>query len=254
MTKIIAVANQKGGVGKTTSTINISACLAKMGHKVLAIDLDPQASLTIYTGHDPRTLDDEEKTIYYGLISETPLSELIISGSFDLIASSIRLATGEAELILSPYGKATILREKVEEIRDQYDFILIDCPPTLTLITVNALSCADYVLIPVKTDYLSLMGIPLLLESIEQTTRKANRNLKVLGVLPTMYNPRYGHDIEALTELKNSLEPDVKVFEPIHRSTNFDKAPSEGRATIDLLPNAPSVQNYYKLAEFMTTL
>ena len=248
----LAIANQKGGVGKTTSAVNLGYLLANAGKRVLAMDCDPQASLTVYYGQDQRALEERQATLYYALLKDRPIEELVIPGrepgTPDLIPSSIRLATAEAELV-SLWDSAGVLREKLAPIVDRYDFILIDCPPTLTLLTVNALAAAQSVLIPVKTDYLSIMGIQLFLETVGKIQQKANRDLSVLGVLPTMFNPRASHDNEALAELHKTLEPEIRVFEPINRSTNFDKAAVESRPTVEILPETPGAQGYRSLAE-----
>ena len=130
---------------------------------------------------------------------------------------------------------------------DEYDFILIDCPPTLSLLTTNALIASDAILIPVKTDYLSIMGVPLLLETVQRLQVRGNPDLKVLGILPTMFNARNSHDNEALEELQGSLGDDITVFEAINRSTGFDKAAAEGAPTLEILPDTPGVVNYQRL-------
>ena len=151
------------------------------------------------------------------------------------------------------WDSISFIKQKLASIRDRYDFILLDCPPTLTLLTVNALVVADAVLIPVKTDYLSIMGIPLLIETIENVRRRQNPHLEILGVLPTMYNPRNSHDNEALNEIRSSLMPTIHVFAPINRSNWFDKAAAEGRSTLELRPDTPGVQNYHQLVEYLIT-
>jgi chromosome partitioning protein len=248
MTTIIAIANQKGGVAKTTSTINLAYALSERGKNVLMVDCDPQGSLTIYAGQDPRALETERKTLYYGLLKERSLQEIIIPGKPSLLPSSIQLASAEPELA-SDFSSGSVLKEKLAPIRSMFDYILFDCPPTLTLLTVNALVAANVVLIPVKTDYLSIMGIPLLLKTVERIQTRANPNLKILGVLPTIYTERNSHDSECLSEIRSSLEPRIRVFEPIKRSTAFDKSAAEARPTLEMLPNTPSVQNYYQLAD-----
>lgn len=250
MTKIIAIANQKGGVGKTTSTIELASGLIKKGQRVLVIDMDPQASLTLAYGHDHRVLEQEKRTLYFALMGEKDLSEIIIEGEPSLIPSSIHLATAEPELV-AEWDSTSVLKDKLKSLREEsrFDYILLDCPPTLTLLTINALSTADQVLIPVSTNYLSIMGIQLLLETVEKIQTKANPTLKIFGILPTMYDKRNSHDKEALELLTTSLGPKIRVFEAINRSTGFAKSVTEGKATLDFLPRTPGAQNYQLLAD-----
>ena len=248
---VIAIANQKGGVGKTTTTVNLAHALISRGKTVLVIDADPQASLTTYLGHDPDRLEDEERTVYFAMIDGRPLPSLVIDGSPALVPSSIRLASAEPELIGDVFTSAqNVLRSRIREIRGRYDFVLIDCTPSLGLLTINALVAADQVLIPSETEYLASKGIRLLLNTIERIQTSLNPELEVLGVLPTKYNQRYTHDQAVLSGVQSGMaDRGIRVFDPIARSTAFSKASIDGTATVLTSPDAPGVEAYYKLAD-----
>lgn len=250
MSQVIAIVIQKGGVGKTTSTINLAFALVQRGKRVLSVDMDPQGSLTIYSDQDPSQLEKAHKTLFYGLMKGKPLDEIIIPGSPALLPASISLASAEHQLV-SEWDSVSVLRSKLKKIRGDYDYILIDCPPTLTLLTINALAAADSIVIPVKTDHLSIMGIPLFLETADRVRERANPDLKIIGVLPTMFNARNTHDRACLQELKEGLEPDIKVFEPVNRSTAFDKSAAESRPTLEIMPGTPGVERYFELADYI---
>ena len=251
MSKVIVLANQKGGVGKTTTTANLAYALTRKAQRVLAVDLDPQASLTICFGKDPIALEETHKTIYWGLCDDqADLDSFIIPGNPDLIPASIQLSIAEEEF-RRDWEPVKFVRGKLPSLTNCYDFILIDCPPSLSLLTVNALVAAHAVLIPVKTDYLSIQGIRLLLLTIDNVRKKSNPFLAIVGVLPTIYDGRNNHDRGALDKLRSVLEPDIHVFSPIHRSTRFDNAALEGRPILELDPDTPSVETYYQLAEHL---
>ena len=251
MSKVIVLANQKGGVGKTTTTANLAYALTRKAQRVLAMDLDPQASLTICFGKDPIALEETHKTIYWGLCDDqADLDSFIIPGNPDLIPASIQLSIAEEEF-RRDWEPVKFVRGKLPSLTDRYDFILIDCPPSLSLLTVNALVAAHAVLIPVKTDYLSIQGIRLLLLTVDNVRKKSNPFLEIVGVLPTIYDGRNNHDRGALDKLRSVLEPNIHVFSPIHRSTRFDNAALEGRPILELEPDTPSVETYYQLAEHL---
>ena len=251
MSKVVALANQKGGVGKTTSTINLAYALAQKGKRTLAIDFDPQGSLTIYFGYNPDELEDAERTMYSALMGDRLMESLIIGDNPGLIPASISLANTEPELIVRiMQSSQKVLREKIKGIRDNYDFILIDCPPSLGLLTINALVAADWALIPVKTDNLSFHGVARLFQTIEQIQGDLNTTLRVVGILPTQYNPRNVHDNEILKGVREALaDRRVRIFDPVNRSTAFDKATSLGIPTVAITPDSPGVQSYHQVAD-----
>jgi chromosome partitioning protein len=218
---------------------------------VLAVDVDPQASLTFYFGQDERILDRERRTLYHALLGDRALAEIIVDGAPgepSLVPSSITLAKADAELVAEP-GAPWVLKEKLQTARERFDLVLMDCPPTLTLLTVNALSAADAVLIPVKTDLLSTLGIPQLLETIGKVQRRANTRLAVAGILPTLFNPQYAHDIEVLDEIRATFGRSIRIFEPVRRSTAFDRAASQSRPTVVSSPQSVGALAYQRLAK-----
>lgn len=247
MAKIVAVVNQKGGTGKTTTVANLAVAFAAHDQQVLAVDVDPQASLTFYFGHDERALEAAKRTLFWALVGHTPTRDLVVDGAPSLIPASIALAKADVELMAEP-GSSWVLKETLAPVSQRFDIVLLDCPPTLTLLTVNALAAADTILIPVKTDLLSTLGISQLLDTVQKVRRRANPQLSITGILPTLYNARFAHDSDVLAELKSTYGDRLRIFEPIRRTTLFDRAAGTGSTTIALDPSSDAARAYAELA------
>ena len=231
--KVIAIANQKGGVAKTTTTHNLGAAMAAAGKRVLLIDLDSQASLTISVGLEPLEV---ERTIVDVLRKDgTPLMECVqqLSDRLHIVTSIIDLAPMEMEL-LSRASREKILDRALREARGQYDYILIDCPPQLSILTINALSCADGVVIPVKTDYLAYRGLTQLQDSIQEIQELINPELKVLGVIATLYDTRVGDDHDIL----DLLQKEYNLLGVIKRLAVAKKGIYDGLAAVEQAPSS----------------
>lgn len=244
--KVIAIANQKGGVAKTTTTHNLGVALAAKGKRVLMIDLDSQASLTISVGLEPLEV---EQTIVDVLRKEgLPLMECVqrLSDRLHIVTSIIDLAPMEMEL-LSRASREKILDRALRPVREQYDFILIDCPPQLSILTINALSCADGVLIPVKTDYLAYRGLTQLQDSIQEIQELINPGLKVLGVIATLYDTRVADDREILALLRK----EYNLLGVIKRLAVAKKGIYDGLAAVEQAPNSDLAREYVAIAEMI---
>lgn len=243
---VIAVANQKGGVAKTTTTHNLGVALAAAGKKVLMIDLDSQASLTISTGLEPLEM---QRTIVDVLRKDAaPIGECVypITERLHIISSIIDLAPMEMEL-LSRASREKILDRAMKPIRKSYDFILIDCPPQLSILTINALSCADGVLIPVKTDYLAYRGLTQLQDSIQEVQELINPGLRVLGVIATLYDARVKDDQEILALLKK----EYNLLGVIKRLAVAKKGIYDGRAAVEQAPSSEIAKEYIAIANWL---
>lgn len=241
---IISIINQKGGVAKTTSTYNLGTALSQKGKSVLLIDLDPQSSLTISTGVEPQELS---KTIYDVLCEGENIKWTILDmENFHLIPAIIDLSVAEMKLV-GEYGRENILKKALNNIKNDYDYILIDCPPSLGLLTINALVTSDKVLIPVSTEYLALRGMDLLIDTISKIKDNLNDKLDILGIIPTMYDSRTLHSREVLESIQQQYPN--KVFEPITKSVKVQDAVLSGSNIVNIEPDHKISLAYKKIAE-----
>lgn len=248
MGRIIAIANQKGGVGKTTTSINLSACLAEMGKKVLVIDLDPQGNTTSGFGIDKSEM---ENTVYELMLDECTIKESMTKveniENLSLIPSNVNLAGAEIEL-LGINEKEYILKNAVDYIRDDYDYIIIDCPPSLNMLTVNAMTTADSILVPIQCEYYALEGISQLIHTIDLVQERLNANLKIDGVVFTMYDARTNLSSDVVNTVKENLN--ATVYQTIiPRNVRLAEAPSHGLPINLYDPKSAGAESYRNLAK-----
>jgi chromosome partitioning protein len=246
MARIISVANQKGGVGKTTTVLNLGVALHEEGKQVLLVDLDPQAALSTSLGV---AVSETQKTIYQVLLSQILAIKSIqpTSSGPDLIPANIDLAAAEVELV-AEMGRERILADALRPVRDRYDFILVDCPPSLGLLTINALVAADEVLIPLQCEYLAMRGLGLLLRTVDRVKSKLNPSLEVAGILVTMYNGRTLHAQEVLEEVRKAFGQRVLPV-IIKSSVRFKEAPAAGLSILDYATSHEGARAYRALAK-----
>jgi len=247
MGKIVAIANQKGGVGKTTTAVNLASCLAHAGIKTLIVDLDPQANATAGLSVD---LENIKKSSYEVLINNLDIQDAIMNtmmGSLDLVPAHIRLVGAELELV-NVEDREKMFLNAVENVKDQYEYILIDCPPSLGLITLNALTGADTILIPIQCEYYALEGLRQLLNTIRLVQRHLNTELTIEGVLLTMYDGRLNLSNQVVSEVKEYFQD--KVFRTvIRRNIKLAESPSYGKPILLYDPASIGAQDYMSLSK-----
>lgn len=248
MGRIIAIANQKGGVGKTTTSINLSSCLSEAGKNILVIDLDPQGNTTSGFGIDKNEI---ENTVYELMLDECSIKESMmrIDGidHLTIIPSNVNLAGAEIEL-LGINEKEYILKNAVDYIKDDYDFIIIDCPPSLNMLTVNAMTTADTILVPIQCEYYALEGISQLIHTIDLVQERLNSNLKIEGVVFTMYDARTNLSADVVNTVKENLN--TVVYQTIiPRNVRLAEAPSHGLPINLYDPKSTGAESYRNLAK-----
>jgi chromosome partitioning protein len=242
--QVIAFANQKGGVAKTTTTLNLAVAFEELGHRVLAVDLDPQGNLTMSQGMNPDTV---ERSMFDVLVRSMPIDDVIHHAEVDVAVSSIDLAGAELALS-SMIGRERALQKALQPVRGTYDYILIDTPPSLGLLTINALTASDSVIVPVQCEYLSLRGLVQLEGTLSMIRENLNPSVEIRGILPTMFDARTLHAREAIDMLKENFG-DLVFDTKIRKTVRYAEAPVQGSSVLKYEPTGSAAEAYRDLAK-----
>ena len=246
--KVIAFANQKGGVAKTTTTLNLAVAFAETGHRVLCVDMDPQGNLTMSQGLNPDTL---EESLYDVLVHRMPIKQIIHKREVDVAVASIDLAG--AEIAMSTMiGRERALAKALKDVKDDYDFVCIDTPPSLGLLTINALTAADKVIVPVQCEYLSMRGLMQLQNTLQMIRENLNPDVQIEGILPTLMDSRTVHAKEAIEILEENFGDRVFASR-IKKTIRFAEAPVKGMSVLKYEPDGVAAQSYRDLAKEVLT-
>ncbi len=246
MSRVIAVANQKGGVGKSTTAINLSACLAEKGKRVLIIDVDPQGNATSGLGVDKNSA---ETTLYELMLGEVEIEQVLVKNvidNLDLIPSNINLSGAEIEL-LEIEDKEYVLRNSISQVRDSYDYIIMDCPPSLNMLTINALTASNSVIVPIQCEYYALEGLSQLIQTIELVKDRLNDSLYIEGIVFTMYDARTNLSMQVVENVKSHLQQHI-YNTVIPRNVRLAEAPSYGEPVILYDSKSTGAESYRALA------
>ncbi len=244
MGQVIALANQKGGVAKTTTTLNLAVAFKELGHEVLVVDLDPQGNLTMSQGMNP---DEVQRSMFDVLVRSVPIQDVIHRAEVDIAVSSIDLAGAELALS-SMIGRERALQKALLPVRGSYDYVLVDTPPSLGLLTINALTAADAVIVPVQCEYLSLRGLVQLENTLTMIRENLNPHVRIMGILPTMFDGRTLHSREAIEILQENFG-DLVFNTRIRKTIRFAEAPVKGMSVLKYDPDGTAANAYRQLAK-----